>query len=110
MRGVETDDVGTGGERRGIVSAVEVAGPIVERSWFAAPPRVITQYRRARGPHPHRGLRALGVHGVLPEEQVRPQPFEVDVELIVDLAAAAASDRLDDTVDYGAVAEPCATS
>ena len=31
------------------------------------------------------GLRELGVHGVLPEEQARPQPFEVDVELVVDL-------------------------
>ena len=28
-----------------------------------------------------KGLRELGVHGVLPEEQTRPQPFEVDVEL-----------------------------
>jgi dihydroneopterin aldolase len=51
------------------------------------------------------GLRALGVHGVLPEEQVRPQPFEVDVELLVDATAAGASDELDDTVDYGAVCE-----
>lgn len=51
------------------------------------------------------GLRALGVHGVLAEEQVRPQPFEIDVELEVDLAAAGVSDDLDDTVDYGAVAE-----
>ena len=34
------------------------------------------------------GLRELGVHGVLPEEQTRPQPFEVDVELTVDLEAA----------------------
>jgi len=25
------------------------------------------------------GLRELGVHGVLAEEQTRPQPFEVDV-------------------------------
>ena len=33
------------------------------------------------------GLRELGVHGVLPEEQTRPQPFEVDVELTVDLSA-----------------------
>ena len=32
------------------------------------------------------GLRELGVHGVLPEEQARPQPFEVDVELEVDLS------------------------
>src|SRR6478752_10341491 len=51
------------------------------------------------------GLRELGVHGVLPEEQGRPQPFEVDVELDVDLAAAGESDHLDDTVDYSAVSE-----
>lgn len=51
------------------------------------------------------GLRELGVHGVLPEEQARPQPFEVDVELAVDLAAAGESDALDDTVDYAAVSE-----
>ena len=51
------------------------------------------------------GLRELGVHGVLPEEQTRPQPFEIDVELTVDLEAAGESDALDDTVDYAAVAE-----
>ena len=51
------------------------------------------------------GLRELGIHGVLPEEQTRPQPFEVDVELVVDLAQSGASDRLDDTVDYAAVSE-----
>jgi dihydroneopterin aldolase len=51
------------------------------------------------------GLRELGVHGVLPEEQLRPQPFEVDVELLVDTAAAGESDDLEDTVDYGAVCE-----
>jgi dihydroneopterin aldolase len=51
------------------------------------------------------GLRELGVHGVLPEEQSRPQPFEVDVELTVDFEAAGESDDLDDTVDYAAVAE-----
>lgn len=51
------------------------------------------------------GLRELGVHGVLPEEQTRPQPFEVDVELTVDLSAAGESDALDDTVDYSAVSE-----
>jgi len=51
------------------------------------------------------GLRELGVHGVLPEEQVRPQPFEVDLELAVDLAKPGESDALDDTVDYSAVSE-----
>jgi len=51
------------------------------------------------------GIRELGVHGVLPEEQTRPQPFEVNVELAVDLEAAGDSDDLDDTVDYSAVCE-----
>jgi dihydroneopterin aldolase len=50
------------------------------------------------------GLRAVGRHGVLPEEQVRPQPFVLDIELAVDLSAAGASDDLDDTVDYAAAA------
>ncbi len=49
------------------------------------------------------GLRALGVHGVLAEEQVRAQPFEVDLELHVDLAAAGRSDDLADTVSYADV-------
>jgi dihydroneopterin aldolase len=50
------------------------------------------------------GLRALGTHGVLPEEHERAQPFEVDLELEVDLRRAGQSDSLADTVDYGAVA------
>ncbi len=52
-----------------------------------------------------RGLRALGICGVLPEEQERPQPLEVDVDIEADLTAAGMSDDLDDTVDYGAVCE-----
>ena len=51
-----------------------------------------------------RGLRALGTHGALPEEQLRAQPFEVDLDIVVDLHRAGATDDLDDTVDYGAVA------
>jgi dihydroneopterin aldolase len=54
------------------------------------------------------GIQAMGVHGVLPEEQTRPQPFEVDVEMRLDLEKACASDSLDDTVDYGAVSESVA--
>jgi dihydroneopterin aldolase len=50
-------------------------------------------------------LKEMGIHGVLPEEQVRPQPFEVDIELVVDTQASGDSDDLDDTVDYGAVCE-----
>ena len=41
-----------------------------------------------------KGLRELGVHGVLPEEQTRPQPFEVDVELTVDVTKAGETDAL----------------
>jgi len=51
-----------------------------------------------------KGLRVVGTHGALPEERDRAQPFEVDLLLVADLSAAAASDRLADTVDYGAVA------
>jgi dihydroneopterin aldolase len=50
-----------------------------------------------------RGLRVLGTHGVLAEEQHRAQPFEVDVDLEVDLRRAGQSDDLADTIDYGAV-------
>jgi dihydroneopterin aldolase len=52
-----------------------------------------------------RGIRATGIHGVLPEERVRPQPFEVDLDLWVDLSVAGASDQLTDTVDYAGVAD-----
>ena len=50
-----------------------------------------------------RGLRAVGVHGVNPEEKARAQPWEVDLELELDLAQAGATDNLADTVDYGGV-------
>ena len=52
-----------------------------------------------------RGLRVLGVHGVLPEERVKAQPFELDLDLEVDLAAAGRSDALADTVDYAVVVD-----
>jgi dihydroneopterin aldolase len=50
-----------------------------------------------------RGIRALGRHGDQPNERDHPQPFVVDVELSLDVDAAAASDDLSDTVDYGRV-------
>lgn len=50
-----------------------------------------------------RGMRFLGRHGVTLEERMEPQPFEVDVTLWADLAAATRSDELSDTVDYAAV-------
>jgi 7,8-dihydroneopterin aldolase/epimerase/oxygenase len=50
-----------------------------------------------------RGLVASGYCGALPEEQQRPQPLEVDIDLHLDLVVAAQSDALDDTIDYGAL-------
>ncbi|HEX3425848.1 MAG TPA: dihydroneopterin aldolase [Acidimicrobiales bacterium] len=52
-----------------------------------------------------RGIRAVGIHGVLPEERDRPQPFAVDIDLTADLGPAGRSDDLDQTIDYGAVAK-----
>jgi dihydroneopterin aldolase len=43
----------------------------------------------------------MAVCGVLPEEQARQQPFEVDADIFVDMARAGASDDLAHTVDYG---------
>lgn len=51
------------------------------------------------------GLRARGFHGVFEVERAQGQEFVVDAALELDLSAAAASDRLADTVDYGALAE-----
>jgi dihydroneopterin aldolase len=47
----------------------------------------------------------MGIHGVLAAEQDRAQPFGVELELLVDLATAGATDALADTVDYGAVCD-----
>jgi dihydroneopterin aldolase len=49
------------------------------------------------------GIRARGHHGVLPEERRDGQEFVVDVTMTLDTTVAAASDSLDDTVDYAVV-------
>lgn len=49
-----------------------------------------------------RGLRVVAVHGALPEEHHRPQPFEVDLDLELGSHRAARSDDLSDTADYAA--------
>jgi 7,8-dihydroneopterin aldolase/epimerase/oxygenase len=49
------------------------------------------------------GLEATGHHGVFEHERRDGQVFRVDLVLGLDTAAAAASDRLEDTVDYGAL-------
>ena len=52
-----------------------------------------------------RGLRVRGHHGVYAHERRDGQDFVVDVTVWLDLAPAAASDDLADTVDYGALAQ-----
>jgi 7,8-dihydroneopterin aldolase/epimerase/oxygenase len=49
------------------------------------------------------GMRFDARHGVLPEEKATAQPFEVDLVLRTDLAAAAERDALEATVDYAAL-------
>jgi 7,8-dihydroneopterin aldolase/epimerase/oxygenase len=51
------------------------------------------------------GLRALGFHGVYPDEKRDGQEFVVDVTMRLDLRPAGASDDVADTVHYGEVAE-----
>jgi len=51
-----------------------------------------------------RGLLVRGHHGVFEFERAAGQDFVVDVALDVDTSAAARSDDLADTVDYGALA------
>lgn len=49
-------------------------------------------------------LRVDCIVGIYPEERETPQPVEITAELDVDTAAAAASGKLADTVDYAAAA------
>jgi len=51
------------------------------------------------------GLRVRGRHGVLAHERRDGQDFVVDAVLAVDVRAAAASDDLALTVDYGVLAQ-----
>jgi dihydroneopterin aldolase len=55
-----------------------------------------------------RGLTVRGNHGVFDHERADGQDFIVDLTVWVDLAAAAASDDLADTLDYGALAQRAA--
>lgn len=48
---------------------------------------------------------AIGYHGVFEHEKRDGQPFITDAVLHLDIGAAAATDDLSKTADYGAVAE-----
>ena len=49
------------------------------------------------------GIELVGRHGIYPEEGEAGNRFRVDVAIRGDLAAAADSDDIDDTIDYQGV-------
>jgi dihydroneopterin aldolase len=55
-----------------------------------------------------RGLTVRGYHGVFDHERRDGQDFVVDITVWIDLAAAAGSDDLADTLDYGTLAQQAA--
>ena len=54
------------------------------------------------------GLSLHAYHGVMPYEGKVGQTFTIDIELAIDLSAAARSDKVADTVSYDKVVE-CAS-
>jgi dihydroneopterin aldolase len=55
-----------------------------------------------------RGLTVRGYHGVFEQERRDGQDFVVDITVWIDLATAAATDDLADTLDYGTLAQRAA--
>ncbi|MGO1506785.1 MAG: dihydroneopterin aldolase [Microbacteriaceae bacterium] len=56
------------------------------------------------------GLTVFGRHGVFEHERENGQEFTIDLRLRLDLADAAASDDVTDTVHYGELAEQVAAA
>jgi dihydroneopterin aldolase len=56
------------------------------------------------------GLRVFAHHGVFDHERENGQEFVIDLEIAVDLAAAAASDDVGQTIHYGELAEAVAAA
>ncbi|WP_436794800.1 dihydroneopterin aldolase [Actinospongicola halichondriae] len=56
------------------------------------------------------GLRLVCHVGVGDDERASAQPLELDLDIEADLAAAAASDDVADTIDYGEVSLAVATA
>jgi len=52
-----------------------------------------------------RGLVVVAAHGLLEEERGRAQPFELDLDLYLDLALAGRQDDLGESIDYAQVAD-----
>ena len=52
------------------------------------------------------GIKAEGKHGISSDgERDKPQPFDVDAEVYVDLKPVANADQLDETIDYVTIAQ-----
>ncbi len=51
------------------------------------------------------GIEVLARHGVLDSEKRTDQKFLIDLELTLDVAVAASTDRLEETVDYGELSQ-----
>ena len=51
-----------------------------------------------------KGIWGFGYHGVFEHEAKNGQDFFVDLEIQIDLSRASISDDLNDTIDYGALA------
>lgn len=52
-----------------------------------------------------KGIWGFGYHGVFDHEAKNGQDFFVDLEIQMDLSKASVSDNLQDTIDYGALAD-----
>ncbi|HUP55443.1 MAG TPA: dihydroneopterin aldolase [Methylomirabilota bacterium] len=50
-----------------------------------------------------RNMQFTGRHGYYEHELETPQPFEVDIELVMNLQPAGVDDDLEKTIDYGRV-------
>lgn len=57
-----------------------------------------------------RGIECWGHHGVFEHERRTGQRFVIDLTLGIDVAPAAASDDLQDTVDYGSLVSEVAAA
>jgi dihydroneopterin aldolase/D-erythro-7,8-dihydroneopterin triphosphate epimerase len=52
-----------------------------------------------------RDLGTVGIVGIKPDERVTPQEILINATMWADLSAAAASDSIDDTVNYRTIAK-----
>ena len=49
------------------------------------------------------GIHAFGYHGVFEHEAIEGQDFYVDLDIQLDLTKPSLSDKLEETIDYGAL-------